>query len=434
MTIEKTPAVMAELKLLEGEDLNAFDETGESLLMQAITEGNIDRIKALLLAGADVNAANSLGMTALFVAAQGPFVGLKSNEPISNASYREIVQLLLNQGADLKARDQEGHTVLMWAVVGYRWLHLMIIQMGASWAGKDAEQFVAQAKEETYSSLPTNADIIDLLLKSGVDVNAQDLKGNTALVYAAAENPAVIDVLLEGGADINILNKQNMGILAVAIERKDSELLKKLISKGGKILNKEGETIPVPKELLNNVELLHGVFELMPSDLMFSTDTPKEVWLSYALAVASFTEGNLQNIKDFLQKGADAGIRLSTIGNLTPLMLAAESETEDSVQKMEIFLEWGVNINAVDMKDRTALMKSVSQGKEEDALFLIQKGADVNLIDKYGDTALHDAASFDRQTLVEALIAAGADKTIRNKQGKLPYDLAHKEKVKDLLK
>lgn len=74
-------------------------------LLRAAREGNADTVKALLSAsGADVNATDELGSTALMEAAR--------------YGHDDVVRSLLEAGADIKARDREGKTALMLAVTG----------------------------------------------------------------------------------------------------------------------------------------------------------------------------------------------------------------------------------------------------------------------------------------------------------------------------
>jgi ankyrin repeat protein len=58
-------------------------------------------LKLLMEAGADVNARNAQGQTALHVAAQ--------------RGYNNIVKLLAERGADLMAKDADGHSALDYA-------------------------------------------------------------------------------------------------------------------------------------------------------------------------------------------------------------------------------------------------------------------------------------------------------------------------------
>ena len=60
--------------------------------------GNIDRVKELLAAGADINVRNYKGQTALHCA--------------SKAGFKRVVEFLLNHGAEVDAVDQQGLTPL----------------------------------------------------------------------------------------------------------------------------------------------------------------------------------------------------------------------------------------------------------------------------------------------------------------------------------
>lgn len=112
---------------------NEQDSQGYTALIKAMfTRANIKIVKLLLDAGADPNIQNSIGGTALSLAA-----GYVDDE---------IVKLLLDAGADPNIRGVSGFTALMHA---------------APRSG--------------------NIETIKLLLNAGVDVNARSLLGMTAL-------------------------------------------------------------------------------------------------------------------------------------------------------------------------------------------------------------------------------------------------------------
>ena len=69
--------------------------------MRAASNGDLPSLRALLAAGADVNAANKSGQTALMVAAV--------------MGHGEIVVSLIEAGADPHLRDRLGLTALEWA-------------------------------------------------------------------------------------------------------------------------------------------------------------------------------------------------------------------------------------------------------------------------------------------------------------------------------
>ena len=80
---------------------SAADDPGEAL-RRAASAGDLAKVKELLAAGVDVNAANAYGGTALAFAA--------------DKGHTEVVDLLLERGADVNVRDRfYGDTPLGWA-------------------------------------------------------------------------------------------------------------------------------------------------------------------------------------------------------------------------------------------------------------------------------------------------------------------------------
>ena len=126
-----------ELLINDGADANARDEAGATLLMLASNAGNLAMAKALLSAGADVNASDTRGWTALIHSVynaelkQGfadvaqalieaganieATIGYDVRPLMLAAGYgeTEVVEVLLNAGADILARNEGGYTALM---------------------------------------------------------------------------------------------------------------------------------------------------------------------------------------------------------------------------------------------------------------------------------------------------------------------------------
>ncbi len=109
----------------KGADVNAGDNNGTAPLTFAAWHGRKDVVQALLDKGADVNARRKDGSTALMMAAvQGyteviEWLGLPKGEMApppaalpERPGYREVVQTLLNKGADVNARNSYGWTAL----------------------------------------------------------------------------------------------------------------------------------------------------------------------------------------------------------------------------------------------------------------------------------------------------------------------------------
>ena len=124
-----------------------------SELNNACKNGNINEIKRLLDNGADVNAKDDDGYTPLISASAGGFV--------------ETAKFLLENGADMNAEDKYGWTSLM------------------------------------YASQNRHINMLKFLIENGADVNHKSIDGrDTALKVAyCEENDDILNLLRENGAE-----------------------------------------------------------------------------------------------------------------------------------------------------------------------------------------------------------------------------------------
>ena len=207
-------------------------------LIRSSMFGNIEAVKRLLKEGADVNAKNSEGYTALSLASDNGHTeivkmllatkGIKVNakdkyvytalELASRNGHTEIVAILLDNGADVNAKNDYGYTALIWA------------------------------------SRNRQTEIVAMLLEWGADVNATDDYGDTALMkvincneeddrpWNQVENDIieiVENLLNQDGIDVNVENKNGKTALKIAEETGCTKIIQKLIIK-----HKIAQTIP----------------------------------------------------------------------------------------------------------------------------------------------------------------------------------------------
>ncbi len=89
------------------------------------------------------------------------------------------------------------------------------------------------------------------------------------------------------------------------------------------------------------------------------------------------------------------------------------------------FLDAGMDVNARDKYDKTALMQAAKRGHTKTVEALLANGADVNAIYFFlGETALMMAAAEGHAKTVEALLANGADVNTLNRLGNTALELA----------
>ncbi len=101
-----------EALLQAGAEPNVTNKAGETPLMLASRQYEVEGPKLLLNKGARINAVDQRGRTALMYAIDGP----KDFDNTNHLVYSpKIVQFLIDQGADLNIRDKQGVTALQLA-------------------------------------------------------------------------------------------------------------------------------------------------------------------------------------------------------------------------------------------------------------------------------------------------------------------------------
>lgn len=144
--------------VLEDEDADVQEIATNHLnarLFQAVVEEDKGSISQLLQDGADVNAKDNKGRTALMVACW--------------AGCAEIVQALIAAGADVNLQETKGGTALMHASGG------------------------------------GHAEPVKALLAAGADINLTSKNGATALLLASMDgHETVVQALLADGANVDI--------------------------------------------------------------------------------------------------------------------------------------------------------------------------------------------------------------------------------------
>lgn len=205
----------------------------------AARSGDFDKVKALFEKGIDPNVKNNKGRAGLMGA--------------SNSGQVGMVNLLLARGADVNATDGEGCTALRDAVTavvkdpteadGWRWGHYRIAQMLLDNGALPNIQRRVWAPLLCAASHGSN-DIVTLLLNHGADIEAKTDTGMTALARAIYDGQVeTVRILLEAGADVNTRDDEsNTPLMRAAIGH--TEVVRLLIDKGANAhtVNVRGET------------------------------------------------------------------------------------------------------------------------------------------------------------------------------------------------
>jgi ankyrin repeat protein len=417
--------------LAAGADVNR-DINGFTPLHYAALKGNVTLASLLLENGAQVDrtddtrqvqpihmaaVSGSTNMMALLLES-GADIHAQADDrmmPIHLAvasGHYDATAYLLDQGARLFAKAYKGRTLLHWAVAGnsVRTMRLLI-ERGLSPNAKDSD-----GESPLHEAAHLGRErMVRYLLTLDVAVDQRDDKGHSPLFWAAWRGDnAITKELLRAGADVNLRDDQGWTALFITAFEGHLDTLKVLHASGAEITlrNDEGITPAHIAAEFGYPDILDWLIKNGISPDVVDKDG--ETLLHYA------AKGGQPNCAAaVLDLGADLGSREKN-GN-TPLHTAARCGHNETVR---LLVERGAEVEARDAYGLTPLQDAVIGKYESTALLLLELGADPRTIDDEEVSALHWAAKAGLVDVVEALIDAGADIEGRDNDGYTPLHFA----------
>jgi ankyrin repeat protein len=408
--------------LLQGAEINAKDTAGQTALFYAANKHNLEAVKLLVAAGADVKSAS-----------------------LAAVSSTAVMQFLLEHGAkpDVTALNNAVNRNSIEQVK-------LLLKYGAN-----PQQPIADYSPLQSAVLQKNPQIAKLLLANGSLVDSPSKFGERALHLAINTGDVnTISLLIKNGANVNVLPGDQTSPLNTAMRvwspsdmqvrpdlQKDSSsakddydrtlpIIKLLISKGARVNDgdKYGERplhIAAIKHSPTAVLLL-----IQYGAKIDAIDKKGNAALHYAAG-----GGKLQTCQFLIQHGADPN-KANNEGR-TPLLSAAGTGHLDIIKML---LERGVNVWTRDKRGWTALHYIAAiyprSDNVQEATLLLSHGADVNARDKTGRTPLSYAVEFGTFDMVKALLAKGAAVDLADNTGQTPLQIASMRGVNapDMLK
>jgi ankyrin repeat protein len=427
---ELLPDLMEENWLMEHNDYANMNG-----LHLATERKNHDIVRFLIAHGADVNASNKIGFTALHFAAQNgdteairllcridgretpgkvrdisltavegpekPSIDINARNDQNEAPLRfaaglghtaAVSQLMKVKGIDLNALDNHNRTVLH--IVASQG-HVVVASLLLGSAGVDINAIDKSKQTPLHLAIEHGkADMVHRLLQfEGIDFNAKDEDGNTPLLLAAIKgDKSIIDHLLKAnGIDVLARNNDGKTFLQFVKGEGYGDIFLKVLNIDSKVMSTMGK---------RGRSLLHLAAESGDAKIV------RHLLETYHLDI---------NNKD-------------DEGN-TPLHLAATRKTGSVDVIKALIVADGIDINAKGLYGRTALHWAIALRNHELFNFLLGlDGIDVNAKDSRDETLLHEAATSgfgESKDLVIALLGTrGIDKDARNKTGWTAADVA----------
>lgn len=501
----------------QGADIDATDEKGWTALLYAAFDGRMETVQYLAECGADLDATvNGIWSALIFAADKGyteiasylldkgadasnldviyssaagllervrffvesskdalAVLGTRDITPLMKAVQNnklEVAQYLLDQGADIEAKDMMSRTALMLAVIDNR---IEAVELLLNNGADQNTRCIHKFSIFTRCVKEKHLELMKMLVARGVDVNERDGDKDTALITAARDGHLDIATgLIQAGADIQAVNYRGRSALIDAslrghipciqllmshgadIHRQDSEGFTAfmlaayfgrleatvyLLSQGADpdVKGKDGETAIMLAAESGRKSVVDFLLEqgqdpdqlnLILSAGAGVTDRVKLLVeqehvkinkqnhdMEKALVQAAYY-GRSDIVEYLLKKGVATEFKISD-GGRTALIVAVEHGELDCVK---LLMKYHANPLTADKEGRTPLLNAVWKDQKNILEYFVRNGADLEQRDDKGNTALHLAAWLGNIAHAQYLLEQGANLEAKNKNNRTP--------------
>ncbi len=385
-----------------------------------------------------------------------------------------MLQLLLDQGLDINARDIQGRTPLLLAVRRCSVAVAFLLDHGADPTigdrrGGTALHYLIGRPVETASPmvqklLDAGLDIdpkdklgrtpliaagysgvpyasVKVFLDHGADPNAQDARGDTLLHVLAKKTDGhdtaqIVALLIANGADVNIEDKNGIPPLVWAAKRGKPAMAEQLLNAGANVNVTDERNHPLvlsaiscPPEQLKILQLLIGAgADVRTTDAYIGTP-PLAKALDPNIACADAA-------RILLNAGVDPNVR--DRNGQAPIHQLAFWTRRSIAPALKLLMKHGARLDIRDQRGMTALLLTARWGNSVQTMrSLLDNGADPAMKDDNGNTLLHCVAmnSYgNAPRILDLVLSIGGNPNAVNDKGQTPLDLALKYRNIPLIK
>ncbi|XP_017781655.1 PREDICTED: E3 ubiquitin-protein ligase MIB2-like [Nicrophorus vespilloides] len=337
-------------------DPNCNDWNGNTTLHKAV-ENDPSCLEILISAGALLNVHNKQGLTALHTAVRTECI--------------HSVEILLKAGADTRYKDFKGNTALHDAVKTESQLLELLVKSGA-----DLNTFNNRGYTPIRIAINRQREQnFIILLNAGADPNGKDFNGNTPLHKAAKKYPNFVDLLVCSGADVNVMNQKGFTPLHSAVLSSNEESVRILLAANAdpNVRDREDKTA-----LHIAIEMnLFKIMNLLCNDPRVDLDND----FGYSLLFQAVSKCNINLIEMIVEKNVNINVTDVHRNTLLHIILSNRHNTTTQIFPNERSKIYAI-YNAISFISDCRLQFAI-------ACYLIQKGINIFAINSKDETALN---------------------------------------------
>jgi ankyrin repeat protein len=386
--------------------------TLRTALHSSILRGIDETSKLIIATALNVDVPDANGVTALIMACK-----------VRGYARQQLIQPLLDRGANINAVDKTGESVLGLACKAGRTLVVReFLHRGAS---LDQEQQRFNQTPIYYACQRGYAEILTLLMDHGATVNSSKRPLENQLFVAAVGSGSKVTtkLLMESDPAHFMFAKSRTGESALHIACKmglSSVLVQWLVDVGA-----ENDGVDKDERSALHHAVLAGNDELVHILLNAKVDINIKDKNGLTALDLAMQHNNIKAVVGMIER-----MYVLDMNGNSPLHFASAIDNVKILEECFILNKTKysgrlITVHDLNHKGESALHIATEKRLLHTIEFLLDHGADVNIQNsKTGDTPLHHAATGHWEGGIVFLLEKGADRKIANAQGLLPRDIA----------
>ena len=385
LAVKEKNVPVVEALILLGADLDARDQDGWTAMMHALPSIRLMR----LLRHAPVNSINADGNSALILSirraqmeSRSTALELGERSREIDGSWKDMVELLCSWNADVNMPGLSGLTALMYATRTQSngdMVKFLIDQK----ANIDQQSDNGQTALTVAARIQSNEAMVKVLIDQKANINHQDNCGRTVLMHAVVGRNTnhTVKLLLTKKANVNAEDNEGATALTKAVQvPKDTTV--RLLLEGKANVRQQDHDGASPFFYAATEGSFETVTRLKDSDVNGQT---KRGWTALMAAVRDAGHAESYRIIEFLIS-IKADVALQNEDGITALMLFARYNTRGSLDLLRALASSGVN--KTDKDGSTALIHGIGNLDTTFIRCMLGLRADAHKLNNQGRTAL----------------------------------------------